>query len=214
MKVRNITIVLLVLFFLVGIIAYPYLPARIATHWNESGYGDSYSTKNIGIFGLPVIALALYLLFMLLPKIDPLKKNIKKFMTYYEYFIFVFIIFLFYVYILAIIWNMKLRFDFNLALVPALGLLFIFIGSVLPKLKRNWFIGIRTPWTMSDDIVWENTHKLGSKLFMITGIIIMIGLLFENQLMWFILVPIGALVVWLFVYSYLDYSRRHKNRSS
>ena len=109
---------------------------------------------------------------------------------------------------------MKLRFDFNLALVPALGLLFIFIGSVLPKLKRNWFIGIRTPWTMSDDIVWENTHKLGSKLFMITGIIIMIGLLFENQLMWFILVPIGALVVWLFVYSYLDYSRRHKNRSS
>ena len=78
MKVRNITIVLLVLFFLVGIIAYPYLPARIATHWNESGYGDSYSTKNIGIFGLPVIALALYLLFMLLPKIDPLKKKHKE----------------------------------------------------------------------------------------------------------------------------------------
>lgn len=212
MKVKNITITLLVLFFIIGIIAYPYLPDRIATHWNESGYGDSYSSKNIGIFGLPLIGLVLFLLFQLLPKIDPLKRNINKFRTYYEYFILVFIIFLLYVYILAIIWNLKVRFNFNLALIPALGILFIIIGSVLPKIKRNWFIGIRTPWTMSDDVVWEKTHKLGSKLFMITGIIIIFGLIFENQLVWFILVPIIALVIWLFAYSYLEYSKRHKNK--
>ena len=151
------------------------------------------------------------LLFIFLPKLDPLRKNYKNFITYYDSFILIFILFMSYIYIISILWNLGIQIPIYLALIPAIGFLFIYIGLILKHVKQNWFIGIRTPWSLSNEKVWNKTHKLGSKLFVISGIITLAGILFPPTFMiLFILVPILASSIWLIVYSYLIYRKEKK----
>jgi uncharacterized membrane protein len=170
-------------------------------------------SKFWGIFLMPLLSIALFLLFIYLPKLDPLKKNYKSFSNYYDSFILVMIVFLFYAYLLTILWNFGFNFNMSLALIPALGFLFFYIGIILKKLKRNWFIGIKTPWTVSSDKVWEKTHKLGSTLFKISGIITIIGVFFPSYIIWFTLLPVIFSSVWLIIYSYLEYRKNPVSKS-
>lgn len=94
---------------------------------------------------MPIVTIAMWLLFLLIPKIDPLKKNIEKFRKYYDNFILLMILFLFYIFLLTIAWNKGVRFDMTTAIIPAIGILFYYIGSLMSYIKRNWFMGIRTP---------------------------------------------------------------------
>ena len=89
---------------------------------------------------------------------------------------------------------------------------FIFIGFILRKVKRNFFIGIRTPWTLSSDVVWDKTHKLGSKLIIHSGIITLIGIFFQNYMLWFILTPIIVSAIILLIYSYLEFRKEEKKK--
>jgi uncharacterized membrane protein len=86
-------------------------------------------------------------------------------------------------------------------------LLFIFAGIMMRKAKRNFFIGIRTPWTLSSDRVWDKTHRLGSILFIILGILAMLGTFFVDNAIWFLMVPILATTLFLVIYSYVLYQR-------
>ena len=209
-KLNLIAIVIIILSFLIGIYSYSYFPDKIASHWNAQGQVNGYMSKFWGIFLVPIISTAMFLLFIFLPKLDPLKKNYRKFKTYYDSFILMIIIFMFYVYLLTILWNFGIKLNMNLSIIPAIGFLFIYIGIILKNIKRNWFIGIRTPWTISNDKVWDKTHKLGSKLFIISGIITLFGIFFPNLLIWFILVPILFSSLWLLIYSYLEYKKIKK----
>ena len=155
--------------------------------------------------------LIFFLIFILVPQIDPLRKNIAKFRNHYNTFILVFMIFMFYVYLLTLSWNLGYRFNMSLMILPALTLFFIYIGFLLEKTKRNWFIGIRTPWTLSSDIVWDKTHKLGGLLFKISGAIILFGAFFQKYLTWFIVIPIIISTIFLLIYSYVIYERLKKN---
>ncbi len=99
----------------------------------------------------------------------------------------------------------------TLAMIPAMGLLFFYIGILMRKLKRNWFIGIRNPWTLSNDTVWNKTHKLGGTLFKVLGIIMVLGVLVASEyIVCIISVPVFSIVIWLFAYSYLEYKRIKK----
>lgn len=209
-KYYIIAILIILLSFIIGIYSYSYFPDKIASHWDSQGQVNGYMSKFWGVFLLPVILIAMFLLFIFLPKLDPLKKNYKKFRNYYDSLILIIMLFMFYIYLLTIIWNFGIKFDMNLAFIPALGFLFFYIGIILDKLKRNWFIGIRTPWTISNDKVWEKTHILGSKLFRISGIITLIGIFFSDYMIWFVLVPILISSIWLVIYSYLEYKKIKK----
>jgi len=186
------------------------MPDQIASHWNAKGTVDSYMPKIVGLFLMPFVTLALFFLFLLIPSIDPLKNNIKKFRKYYNNFVLIIILFLFYIYLLTILWNFNYKFNMTMMMIPVLGVLFIYIGYIMKNLKRNWFIGIRTPWTLSSDKVWDKTHNLGSKLFMLSGIIILIGSFFEDYIFWFIFIPIIITVLWTFIYSYLEWKKIKK----
>jgi uncharacterized membrane protein len=97
------------------------------------------------------------------------------------------------------------------AMLPAIGLLFIFIGYMLKQARRNFFIGIRTPWTLSSDRVWDETHRIGSVLFMISGVLALIGSLFGGMAaFWFVFVPIIGSTVFVLIYSYVIYQREIK----
>ncbi|MFA5723949.1 MAG: DUF1648 domain-containing protein [Candidatus Pacearchaeota archaeon] len=211
MKKTYLAAILIIVFsFLIGIYSYAHLPDKVASHWNSNGLVDGYMSKFWGIFLMPLISMALFLLFLFLPGLDPLKNNYKAFKNYYDSFILVMIVFLFYAYLLTILWNFGVKINMNLSLIPALGFLFFYIGMILNKLKRNWFIGIKTPWTVSSDKVWEKTHKLGSVLFKISGIITIIGVFFPSYIIWFTLLPVILSSVWLIIYSYLEYRKIKK----
>ena len=93
-------------------------------------------------------------------------------------------------------------------LLPGLGLLFIFVGLMMRQAKRNFFIGIRTPWTLSSDRVWDQTHRVGSVLFIVCGLLALFGVFFPGALVfWLVLAPIFATTIFLIVYSYWLYQR-------
>jgi uncharacterized membrane protein len=96
-------------------------------------------------------------------------------------------------------------------MLPAMGLLFFIIGSMLRKAKRNWFIGIRTPWTLSSDSVWDKTHQIGGLLFMATGVLAVIGGFFGGQVaFWSLMIPVLGTTIFLIVYSYVLYQKEVK----
>ncbi|MCD6107872.1 MAG: SdpI family protein [Thermoplasmata archaeon] len=197
----------ILLSFIIGIYFYPQMPEKIASHWNAQGQVDGYMSKFWGLFLMPLLSMMLFLLFIAIPKIDPLKHNIEKFREYYDGFVVLIIVYLFYVYLLTIFWNIGIRFSMVQPLAPAMGILFYYIGILIENAKRNWFIGIRTPWTLSSEKVWEKTHKIGGKLFKIAGIIAFIGVFFQRYVLFFILVPIILVAAYTIVYSYFEYQK-------
>ncbi|MFH1331999.1 MAG: SdpI family protein [archaeon] len=207
-KTHLIIITAIILSFAIGIYFYPQLPDRLASHWNAESLVDGYMTKFWGLFLMPIIALAGFLLFIALPKIDPLKENIEKFRKQYDIFIVMFILFLFYLYILTLLFNLGFYFNMIQMLAPAFGALFYYIGILMESAKRNWFIGIRTPWTLSSDKVWEKTHKLGAKLFKGAGILSLGAVILPDYAIYFIMVPIMAVAAYTIIYSYLEYKKQ------
>ena len=161
---------------------------------------------------MPFISLGLFLLFVLIPKIDPLKANIAKFRSHFDRFILVMFVFLFYLYLLTIFWNLGLRFNIIQFLTPAFGILFYCGGVLIENAKRNWFIGIKTPWTLSNDKVWEKTHKIGGKLFKSVGIIAFLGILFPNYALFFVLLPVIAVSIYTVAYSYFEHKKETELR--
>lgn len=138
---------------------------------------------------------------------DPLKMNIEQFRKYYDGFVVLVIAFLFYIYILTILWNTGIRFSMIQFLAPAFGILFYFTGILTENAKRNWFIGIRTPWTMSNEKVWEKTHKVGGRLFKIAGIISLLGIFFHDYAFIFIIAPVILVAAYTILYSYNEYQK-------
>jgi len=206
-KTNLIIISIIVLSFLSALYLYPQLPDRVASHWNAQGQIDSYMPKFWGVFLMPAITLAIFLLFLLIPIIDTQKKNIDKFRNYFNWLIILIVAFLLYVYSLTVFWNLGYRFNMTLLMTPAVGLLFFYIGVILKHAERNWFIGIRTPCTLSSDVVWKKTHQLGAKLFKVAGIIAILGIFFAENALWFAIIPAIAFSLFLLVYSYFEHKK-------
>lgn len=198
---------IIILSFIVGIYFYPQMPERMATHWNAKGEVDGYMSRLWGSFILPLILLPVILLFLAIPRIDPLRANIEKFRKYYDGFIILFSIFMLALQLQVIFWNIGVKVSPNVILPIALGLLFYYLGILIENAKRNYFIGIRTPWTLNSDAVWDKTHKVGGKLFKIAAVVTLIGALFPDYAFLFILVPVLIVAVYTTIYSYLQYRR-------
>jgi uncharacterized membrane protein len=168
--------VLIVLATLVGVALWPRLPDPMASHWDVNDQVNGYMSKFWGVFLMPLMTAGLVLFFLAIPKIDPLRANIAAFRDAFNLFIVFFTGFMVYIYILTLLWNLGYTgFNMSEAILPALGILYLFIGYILRKAKRNFFIGIRTPWTLSSDTVWDETHRVGSVLFMIAGALAFLG---------------------------------------
>lgn len=198
---------IILLSFVIGICFYPQMPEKIASHWNAKGEVDGYMSKFWGLFLMPLILTGIGLLFFAVPRIDPLKANIEGFRKYYDGFIILFFIFLFSVDLQDILWNLGIKISPNVTFPIGLGLLFFYSGILCEHSKRNWFIGIRTPWTLSSEKVWDKTHKIGGKLFKIAGVITFVGALFQDYVLFFVIIPVLVVAVYTLVYSYFEYQK-------
>lgn len=171
-------VVLIVIAFLINIAVYSKLPDQIPTHWNVAGEIDGYSSKAFGAFMAPVIMLVVWLGMKFLPNIDPKKKNYEKFDSSYSIIICLLTSFFFVLHLLTITVSLGYDISINKVIPLIIGILFIILGNYMPKSKSNFFYGIKTPWTLTSDISWRKTHRLGGKLFVLAGIIVVISSIF------------------------------------
>jgi len=211
MRKSEITILgIILLSLIISIYFYPQMPEKMASHWNAQGQVDGYMSKFWGLFLIPFILVGLALLFVTIPRIDPLKANIEKFRKCYDGFIILFLVFMFSIHFQVILWNLGIKIS-PIVIVPiGIGILFFYIGILCENAKRNWFIGIRTPWTLSSERVWEKTHKIGGKLFKIAGAIAFVGVFFQSYALFFILVPVISVALYTIIYSYVEYQKETK----
>lgn len=189
---------------------YPLLPETLASHWDAQGNADDTMPKFWSLFLFPMIIGLLLALCFGLPFLDPLKKNIDTFRATWNALWVVMMAFFFYVFILTLIWHTGTRFNFGQAIVPAVGVLFFAIGTFLTKTKRNWMFGVRTPWTLSSDKVWDKTHKLGSILFKVSGVITILGFLLPEQAIFLAIIPIAATAIITVIYSWVVFYQEEK----
>ena len=205
-----ISVALIAVAILAGLLLWSRLPDPMPAHWNAAGEIDGYMSKFWGVFLIPIISIALAGLFLIIPNIDPLKANIAQFRSTFNWFIVVFVVYMLYLYALTLFAALGTSFNMTLMLLPAVGLLFIGTGYLMNGAKRNFFIGIRTPWTLSRDTVWDETHKLGSKLFMLGGVVTILCAFLGESGIWIMLVAmLGAAFVPI-IYSYVLYQRETK----
>jgi len=207
-----ISLVLIIAATLAGILLWNQLPEQMASHWDVNDQVNGYMPKFWGLFLMPLVTLGMLVLFLVIPAIDPLKANIAQFREAFNLFIALIIGFMIYVHGLTLAWSLGYHnFKMSMALLPFMGLLFIAIGFMLRKAKRNFFIGIRTPWTLSSDRVWDETHRLGAILFMASGALAVIGGFFGGMVaFWMLFVPLIGSTLFLLIYSYVLYRRETK----
>ncbi|MFZ5879920.1 MAG: SdpI family protein [Chloroflexota bacterium] len=207
-----ISLVLIVTAILAGLLIWDRMPEQMASHWNVDDQVDGYMPKFWGLFLMPLVTLGMLALFLVIPSIDPLKANIAQFREAFNLFIVLIISFMLYVHGLTLAWSLGYQnFKMSAAMLPFMGILFVAIGFMLRKAKRNYFIGIRTPWTLNSDYVWDETHRLGAILFIVSGILAMIGgLLGGMWAFWFLFVPLFGSTLFLLIYSYVLYRRETK----
>jgi uncharacterized membrane protein len=205
MSTRNTLLLIVVLAALMvglGVYSYPRMPEVVAVHWNAQGIANGYGSRFEAVFTLPLITIVVAVLLLFIPEIDPLKANIEKFRKDFNAFMLAFALFFFYLYVLTTLLNLGFQFSLNQFLLPGMGIFIYATGVLLGKAKRNFFIGIRTPWTLSSDTVWAKTHLLGGLLFKISGVIAILGILSPNLAVLFLLVPLLVSSAITVVYSY------------
>lgn len=203
---------LVLLSFILSIYFYPQVPDQMATHWDSQGEVNGYMSKFWGSFFMPLLITGLVILFLVIPKIDPRKENIEMFRKHYEGFRLILILFLVMVHLHILLWNTGTQISPNAVIPLGMGLLFYYAGVLTENAEQNWFIGIRTPWTLSSENVWKRTNCLGGKLFRIAGITAFSGVFFPEYAIYFILVPAVIVVVITVVYSYLEYKKELKEK--
>ena len=199
---------MVVAMFTAGIIVYSHMPSSAASHWDMAGRATGFLPRFWAAFLAPSIALALWGLWALLPKIDPIAPGFKGFRYAYDFIWVLLTAFLAYIYALTLWANLGVSINMAYFVMPAVALLFIVLGAILPLIKRNWFVGIRTPWTLSSDLVWEKTHKVAAWLFILAGVIVGISTFTSlTQNLWVILTPLLLAALVPVAYSYILFLR-------
>ncbi|MBH0173548.1 SdpI family protein [Fictibacillus sp. 23RED33] len=172
MKKYGWSYLLIALSILIGVFAYPYLPDQMPMHWNIHGEVDGYWDKQYAAFFPPLLMIVLMALFIFMPRIDPKKENYKKFSSSYTIFITIMNVFFLLLQSMTISYGLGVNIDISLVVNLGIGLLFIVLGNYLPRIKHNYFIGVRTPWTLANEKTWRKTHQLSGKLFVVAGILL------------------------------------------
>ncbi len=216
MSTKLTTILVLILIaaaVLAGALFWDQLPESMASHWNENDQVDGYMSKFWGVWMMPLMVLGMFGIFLLVPVIDPLKANIAKFRNIFNLLILLITAFMLYIHGLTLAWNLGYEFRMSSAMLPFMGILFVFMGYMLRQAKRNWFIGIRTPWTLSSDTVWDKTHQLGSVLFIASGVLAFLGAFFGGTIaMYLTLIPMLGSALFVVIYSFVLYQREMKGQ--
>ncbi len=186
-------------------IVYPSLPERIPIHWNASGEIDGWGPKAYA-WMMPAVMLSMLGLLRLLPWLSPKQFEIDTFRRTYGFIVALVTVLFAYIHLLMLMPPLGYYVRFEKAMMGGMMLFFILMGNVLGKVQRNFFVGVRTPWTLASDRVWTETHRLAAWLFVSTGVVglasILVGLPFYVPL-----IVVGLAVVVIIGYSLVRYKQ-------
>ncbi|GAB1766339.1 SdpI family protein [Priestia megaterium] len=190
------------------LIALPHLPATMPIHWGANGEADGFATKINAMILTVGIMVLIYFVIAFVPRIDPRKENYKYFSKTYNILLNAVLLLFFFVNMSTILQGLGYNVPMSYIAPIMAGLVFIIIGNYLQRVRSNYFMGIRTPWTLSNENVWKKTHRLSGKLFFIGGLLILISAFlpdgYKSVIMW------GSIVLCVaipYLYSYLAYKK-------
>lgn len=203
-------------------VVYPRLPERIPTHWELSAHPsgtvptpNGWSSRLWGAWALPVFLLGMWALVIILPKIDPRGSNYAKFGGTFEGIIVSIMLFMLGMHIIILGAALGYPVAMDRVFPVGLGVLFIVIGNLLPRARPNWFVGIRTPWTLSSDRVWEKTHRFGGHVFVVAGILMILsGVVVAAWARTGLSVLIALCAASVVIYSYVEWKREQNPASA
>ena len=205
-------ILLLLAPFVVSLILSERVPDTVPTHFNLQGEADDYGPKGIILYLLPAFGLLLYVALLFLPRIDPKKRieEAQKPIAAIRLIISVFMVGLYAMMLLVITGS---DVSINSYVFIAVGILFFGLGNYMNTVKPNYFIGIRTPWTLENPTVWKKTHRLGSKIWMVGGVLVIISeLVFSESVNGIVFgVTVGVMVMVPLLYSYFEFKKIESN---
>ena len=198
-----IPVLLIVSAVAASILYYPKLPETMTTHWSVSGEPNGFSSRLWGAWMLPVIMAAVWLIMRAIPHIDPRKANYEKFSGMYDALVILILAFMLAMHIVLLMAATGAPIRMDRVVMPSVGVFIAIMGILIPRAHPNWFVGIRTPWTLTSDLSWERTHKIGGTLFVILGVLMVASsFVAPETAIWILVAAALGIVVFLFAYSY------------
>ena len=185
----------------------PALPPELPIHWGPDGEPDLFVPAVFVLLYMPMLALGILGMFMLVPRIAANKRNLELFRPYYNMMALMLTLFFLIIHYMTLAFGLGYELNFLQGLTPMAGFMYYYISILFSRAKKNMFIGIRTPWTMSSSRVWDATHRMGSRVFKVVAVVTAVGLFFPEHGLWFILVPVIVATIMLIVYSYYYWKR-------
>jgi uncharacterized membrane protein len=194
---------------IVTTLAYTHLPEKIPVHWNIYGKVDGYAAKTFfSVYLMQLIAMAIYGLLGILPKIDPKKTNYEYFLSTCSLIKNALLIFLSGISFVTAMDSLGYHLPIGKLIISGVGVLFILTGNVMGKVKPNYFVGIRLPWTLNNDEVWRKTHRFSARIFVAQGFAIIASIFCPSLVMGVVFISSlisGSIVI--VIYSYKVHSR-------
>ena len=208
MKIRNKTILFIFMIsLLISIIAFPSLKEQIPIHWGFDGKIDGYGSR-YWIFLEPALILIFRFFMDFVRKIDPKKNSYHIFHREYDLFMIAIALFILAIQILSLGPAFGIQLPVGKLVIFIVGILLSFIGNLLPKLKPNYFMGIKTPWSIANETVWFKTHRIAGKIWFIGGILMALSIFLPNSIQTILFVTILSVMVLVpYVYSYYVYKK-------
>ncbi|MGE5422908.1 MAG: SdpI family protein [Ignavibacteriales bacterium] len=191
---------------------YPNLPAEVPRHWNIHGEVDGYWPGLYGAFFAPLLAVGLYVLLVVTPLFDPRRDNYVRFSGAYRFLRWSLVLFTVLMYGISIMAALGYAIRIDMLVKAGVAILFIIIGNFMGQFRPNYFVGIKTPWTLSSEEVWTSTHRTGARIWVLGGLICLATApVREVWGFWIFLIVVAIMSIVPIIYSYILYKRISKN---
>lgn len=198
--------------FLFGLYVFPQLPEQVPSHWNIHGEIDGWTTKNFAVWFFPLLNLGLYLLMLFLPNLDPRKENYVRFAGAYRLIRIILLIFLAVLYMVTLLVALGYPLKVDFIVKALVAVLFLLIGNYMGKFQHNYFVGIKTPWTLASEEVWRQTHRLAGPIWVTGGVFGLILSFFQTPLAGILTFTVYILIALIpVVYSYFAFRKVKKD---
>jgi uncharacterized membrane protein len=182
-------------------------PEQIPVHFGMDGEPNGYSSKATGLFMLSGINVIMYFVFLVMPKIDPSRANYPLFSDKYRIIRLILHAFFTFVFFLTALYSLGWKFDISIFILYGVLVLFLLLGNYMGNVRHNYFIGVRTPWTLANEEVWTKTHRLTAKIWVYSSLFMMIILPFVPAPDLIFAPFIGVIAIIPIVYSYIIFRK-------
>ncbi|HWP96560.1 MAG TPA: SdpI family protein [Syntrophomonadaceae bacterium] len=200
--------------FITATLVYPHLPDQVPRHWNIHGQVNGYFSRFYGAFFAPTLVVALYLLLLFVPVLDPKRENYPRFLRSYTLIRWLLVLFMSLMWGATIVVSLGYQVDISLWVKAGVAILFTIMGNFMGQFRHNYFVGIRTPWTLASEEVWQRTHRLGGRIWVAGGLVCLAMAPFQglwNAYIYF--AAIACMTIIPIVYSYLTFARMRNGKT-